>query len=178
MTSCSRPSKARPRPPCRWPRPTWILPASAWLGSQTQLDQALQVGPLTEPARRTSAWEANQADKIDLPVWYFEKDEMITALQSELSDAQANLDTELSNLNRELKQCQQQRFHPSRAAPGQSPAGLRSLPSRCLTRPKPQKTRRPEQLSPKAAGFSPIRIGRSPKILRPDAYRRQRKPRA
>ncbi len=71
-------------------------------GSQNQLDQALQAARLQNQAGRTSAWKATQADKIDLPVWYFEKSEIITALQSDLSDAQANLDTELSNLNREI----------------------------------------------------------------------------
>ncbi len=71
-------------------------------GSQTQLDQALQAARLQNEPGRTTAWKAAQADKIDLPVWYFEKSEIITALQSDLSDAQANLETELSNLNREI----------------------------------------------------------------------------
>ena len=71
-------------------------------GSQTQLDQALQAARLQNEPGRTAAWKASQADRIDLPVWYFEKSEIITALQSDLSDAQANLDTELSNLNREI----------------------------------------------------------------------------
>jgi multidrug resistance efflux pump len=72
-------------------------------GSQTQLDQALQVARQQNRPERTTAWEANQSDKIDLPVWYFEKNEVITALQTERSAAQANLDIELSNLERELK---------------------------------------------------------------------------
>jgi HlyD family secretion protein len=71
-------------------------------GSQTQLDQVLQAARLQDQAEHTTAWKATQADKINLPVWYFEKNEVITALQADLSDAQANLNTELSNLDREL----------------------------------------------------------------------------
>ena len=72
-------------------------------GSQTQLDQALQAARLQNQAEHINAWTAAQADKIELPVWYFEKNEIITALQTERTSAQANLDTELSNLERELR---------------------------------------------------------------------------
>ena len=72
-------------------------------GSQTQLDLVLQAARQQNQPERTTAWKADQSDKIDLPVWYFEKNEVITALQTEHSAAQANLDTELSNFDRELK---------------------------------------------------------------------------
>lgn len=72
-------------------------------GSQAQFDQALQAARLQSQAEHTSAWKAAPADKIVLPAWYFEKNEIITALQAEAKDAQANLDAELNNLDREMK---------------------------------------------------------------------------
>ena len=72
-------------------------------GSQSQLAQAVQAARQQDQAEHITAWKATQSDKIDLPVWYFEKNEVITALQNEQASAQANLDTELSNLDRELK---------------------------------------------------------------------------
>ena len=72
-------------------------------GGQTQLDQVMQAARLQNQTEHITAWKATQADKIDLPVWYFENNEIIAALQNERSSAQANLDTELSNLERELK---------------------------------------------------------------------------
>ena len=54
-----------------------------------------QAARLQDAQNRLNAWKTDQSDKFKQPVWYFQKSEQITALQSEIDAAQKALDSEL-----------------------------------------------------------------------------------
>ena len=62
-----------------------------------------QAARLQDVQNRINTWKTDQSDKFKQPVWYFQKSEQITALQSEIDAAQKALDSELANLQDTLK---------------------------------------------------------------------------
>lgn len=70
--------------------------------AESQYDLALQSARLQFSREHSDAWKLTQSDKINLPVWYFQKSEQIAALQAEAASAQKNLDAEQANLTNEL----------------------------------------------------------------------------
>jgi len=62
-----------------------------------------QAARLQDAQNRINTWKTDQSDKFKQPVWYFQKSEQITALQSEIDAAQKALDSELANLQDTLK---------------------------------------------------------------------------
>ncbi len=71
--------------------------------AQVQYNLALQASQMQIQQQHTEAWKATPADKVTLPVWYFQKSEQITALQSLVAATQQDLATEQTNLDNELK---------------------------------------------------------------------------
>ncbi len=71
--------------------------------AQAQYNMALQASQEQIQQQHTEAWKASPADKVTLPVWYFQKSEQITALQSQVTAVQQDLATEQANLDSELK---------------------------------------------------------------------------
>lgn len=70
--------------------------------AKVNYELAIQAARMQEQPRRSTAWQIPQPEAFDLPVWYYEKDESITAAQAEVDLAEADLETELVNLKREL----------------------------------------------------------------------------
>lgn len=68
------------------------------VGTQVQYELAVQAARMEEIEARNNAWLRLQDEEIDLPVWYFGKDERILALQTEVQDAEADLEIKLANL--------------------------------------------------------------------------------
>jgi len=79
-------------------------------GAQLQYELAVQAARMEEIEVRNSTWQTDQDEKIDLPVWYFEKDEQILALKTEVEDAEADLELQLSNLEEELQNASNEDF--------------------------------------------------------------------
>ena len=67
--------------------------------AQTQYDLALQAARQQDLQNRISAWQASAPQEFNLPVWYFEKDEEFTAVEKEVTNAEAVLKSELANLD-------------------------------------------------------------------------------
>jgi HlyD family secretion protein len=63
---------------------------------------AVQGARMQEQPLRNATWQTPQPDAFVLPGWYYEKDETIAAARAEVELAEADLETELENLNREL----------------------------------------------------------------------------
>jgi HlyD family secretion protein len=79
-------------------------------GAQLQYELVVQAARMEEIEVRNSTWQTDQDEKIDLPVWYFEKDEQILALKTEVEDAEADLELQLSNLEEELQNASNEDF--------------------------------------------------------------------
>jgi len=71
--------------------------------AQLQYELVLQNARMQDVQARDSAWLASQDNEIKVPVWYYEKNERIDALKTEVENAGADLDTQLANLEKELK---------------------------------------------------------------------------
>lgn len=67
--------------------------------AQTQLDLVLQGALQQDQQNRVNAWQAAVPNEFNLPVWYFEKDEELTAAEKEVANADAVLKSELVNLD-------------------------------------------------------------------------------
>jgi len=67
--------------------------------TQTQYEIAFQAARKQDQQNRINTWETEVPEEFDLPVWYFEKDEALTAAKKEVSEAKANLESELKNLD-------------------------------------------------------------------------------
>ncbi|MCJ7622822.1 MAG: biotin/lipoyl-binding protein, partial [Anaerolineaceae bacterium] len=73
--------------------------AKAQLASaEIQHELVLQGARMQEIETRTTAWSAASSDDIDLPTWYYEKDERIAALETEVQTAQVYLEEQLVHL--------------------------------------------------------------------------------
>ena len=79
--------------------------AKAQLASaQMQYELALQLARLSDLQGRASAWITSSLPaSADLPVWYFEKSELLAAAQAEVDTAVQDLETELADLAQELQ---------------------------------------------------------------------------
>ncbi len=71
--------------------------------AQAQYNLTAQGARLQNNQNRINAWKADQPTQFNQPVWYFQKTEQITAMQSELDAAQKALDSEQANLQDTLK---------------------------------------------------------------------------
>ncbi|MEL7589964.1 MAG: efflux RND transporter periplasmic adaptor subunit [Anaerolineaceae bacterium] len=67
--------------------------------AQTQYDLVLLAARQQDQLNRVSAWDASLPDEFSLPVWYFEKDEELSAAEKEVAEAKAALESELANLD-------------------------------------------------------------------------------
>ncbi|MBE0409850.1 MAG: efflux RND transporter periplasmic adaptor subunit [Anaerolineales bacterium] len=67
--------------------------------AQTQYDLALQAARQQDQQNRVNTWQAEVPEEFILPVWYFEKDEELTAAEKEVAEAEAALESELANLD-------------------------------------------------------------------------------
>jgi HlyD family secretion protein len=70
--------------------------------AEAQYNLALQAARLQDMESRSAYWMQGMTSESDLPVWYFEKDERIQAMEAEVAAAQAALEKELDNLDHEL----------------------------------------------------------------------------
>ncbi len=70
--------------------------------AEAQYNLALQAARLQDMESRSAYWLQGLTGESDLPVWYFEKDERIQALEAEVAAAEAALERELDNLENEL----------------------------------------------------------------------------
>ncbi len=71
--------------------------------AQVQYDLASQSARQADKSAHSAQWSASQSSQIELPAWYFEKDEQINALQSVVAGAQSDLQSEQTNLENEQK---------------------------------------------------------------------------
>jgi HlyD family secretion protein len=67
--------------------------------AQTQYDLVLLAARQQDQLNRVSAWDASLPDEFSLPVWYFEKDEELSAAEKQVAEAKAALESELANLD-------------------------------------------------------------------------------
>ncbi|MBN2549580.1 MAG: HlyD family efflux transporter periplasmic adaptor subunit [Anaerolineales bacterium] len=75
-----------------------------------QVEVAVQQARLAEIQSRSAAWSVKPSDEIDLPAWYFEKDERMAAAQAEVDAASKALEVELANLQKELADASSEDF--------------------------------------------------------------------
>jgi HlyD family secretion protein len=68
------------------------------VGAQIQYQIALQGSRLQDYQTRLTAWQSPQSTEIDTPVWYFNKDEQISALEEEIGLAQEDYHVRQENL--------------------------------------------------------------------------------
>ncbi len=67
-----------------------------------QYELELRLARLEERPTRTEAWERDVPNEFDLPVWYFEKAERLSAAEAELVDAWEVLEIERANFEKVL----------------------------------------------------------------------------
>lgn len=73
------------------------------ISARLQYELTIQSARMGESEARNQFWSASQPAEIELPVWYFEKAERISALESEVEDAENYLEIQLDNLDKELQ---------------------------------------------------------------------------
>jgi HlyD family secretion protein len=78
--------------------------------AQAQYNLAVQSAQMQNSQSRTNAWQANQPTQFSEPNWYFQKTEQITALQTEIDNAQTALASEQANLKDELQKASNEDF--------------------------------------------------------------------
>jgi HlyD family secretion protein len=66
--------------------------------AQLQHDIALAAARLEERPTRVAAWAQKLPTEFDLPVWYFQKNEMLDSAEAEVETAKDDLDVETKNL--------------------------------------------------------------------------------
>ena len=71
--------------------------------AQAQYQMAFNAARAKDQSARTGAWRVDLPAEIDLPVWYFEKSEEITAAQASIDAAQKDLKQEQDNLEKVLQ---------------------------------------------------------------------------
>jgi ABC-type multidrug transport system ATPase subunit len=67
--------------------------------TQIQDDLALQAVQQQDQQNRVNTGQAEIPEQLNLPVWYFEKDDELTAAEKAVAEAEAALESELANLN-------------------------------------------------------------------------------
>ncbi|MCD6402080.1 MAG: efflux RND transporter periplasmic adaptor subunit, partial [Anaerolineales bacterium] len=70
--------------------------------AQIQYELAIQGARMQDAQIRATEWTNKSPTEIDLPVWYYEKDEKIAAYQTEVFNAEDELNAQLTNLEKEL----------------------------------------------------------------------------
>jgi HlyD family secretion protein len=93
--------------------------------AQDQYDQALQGAQLQDQKDRLDSWTATQSSEIHLPVWYFQKDEQISALQNETKAAASALDVQIANLDKVLKSASSEDFIKAETTLGDAQAAFK-----------------------------------------------------
>jgi HlyD family secretion protein len=78
--------------------------------AQAQYNLTQQAVSQQETPKRTTAWSATADNAFNLPNWYFQQDEQVTAAQAEKDAAQKALDSENANLQNELKKASNSDF--------------------------------------------------------------------
>jgi len=78
--------------------------------AKIQYELALQAARIQNSRQQGSAWAAKPPQEIELPVWYYEKDEKINALKEETANAENDLDIQLANLTKETHDIHNQKF--------------------------------------------------------------------
>lgn len=79
------------------------------VSAQAQYDLALQGARLQDVETRKSAWLI-PVEEDDPPAWYFQKDELIAAAQTQVDEAELALEAELANLENELQKASSKDF--------------------------------------------------------------------
>lgn len=80
-----------------------IAMAEAALNSaQVQYEIVLNAAHLQDQQNRMTSWNITQPNQFELPTWYFDKDEKITAAKVEMDAASADLEVEKINLKKIL----------------------------------------------------------------------------
>ncbi len=70
--------------------------------ARIQYDIAVNNARLQEQQNRINSWNLPQPEDFDLPVWYFDKEEIINSARSEVDAAAADLEAEKVNLEKVL----------------------------------------------------------------------------
>lgn len=70
--------------------------------ARIQYEMAVNSARLQDQQNRVNSWNNPQPEEFDLPVWYFDKAEKITAAESEVNSATEELDNEKENLQKVL----------------------------------------------------------------------------
>ena len=70
---------------------------------QVQYDMALRGSRLAETETRLNQWQNAEPTQINLPNWYFNKEEKLSALETEVQMAKEQLELQTSNLQNELE---------------------------------------------------------------------------
>ncbi len=65
--------------------------------SQLQSQETLNAARSQDQSRRDSAWSVDTPNEFQLPVWYYEKSEEMTAAEAELKTAEKDLESERAN---------------------------------------------------------------------------------
>jgi len=78
--------------------------------AQAQYSLAVQAAQMQNNTNLNNAWQASQPDQFSEPIWYFQKTEQITALQSEIDSAQTALADAQTNLTNVLKSASNEDF--------------------------------------------------------------------
>lgn len=85
--------------------------AKAQLASaQLQVQSVLQSARAQDRQTRLTEWAAQVPEEFDLPQWYYQKDEQITAAQKVVEAARRKLSEEQANLEKALKDASNQDF--------------------------------------------------------------------
>ncbi len=125
--------------------------------AQAQYALTLQSAQMQNSQSQTTAWQATQPAQFSEPDWYFQKSEQITALQSEIGNAQTALTSEQANLQNELKNSSNEDFVAGRNAPGSCRSGLPGRQRDLRPGQSRQGHHQPERCRPKGDGCCPIR---------------------
>ncbi|GAB4498296.1 MAG: efflux RND transporter periplasmic adaptor subunit [Anaerolineales bacterium] len=73
---------------------------AALAAAQTKYDQTLQTAVAAQATQRSNDWQAPAPSEFDQPNWYIEQAQQITAAQTELDNAKAEIDVTIENLNK------------------------------------------------------------------------------
>ena len=94
--------------------------------ARSQYDVVVQQARLADQENRSSAWTTTSLQVSDLPVWYYQKGELMTAVQAEVDVANQELETEQANLDQELKNASNDDFVASETRLAQAQAAYTS----------------------------------------------------
>lgn len=94
--------------------------------AQAQYDVVVQQARLADQQVRASAWMTSTLDVSDLPVWYYQKGELLTAAEAEVQAASQDLQLEQANLDVVLKDASNGDFVAAEARLAQAQAAYDS----------------------------------------------------